>query len=336
AEREGTPIYLRDVATVQVGGDFRRGALDLNGREVVGGIVVMRTGQNAMEVIRGVKAKIAQISPSLPPGVTIKPFYDRSELIDRTIGTLKHALWEEIILVTLAHIIFLWHFRSILIVTLPLPISILTSFVLMKQFGITSNIMSLSGIAIAIGVLVDAAIVMTENVIRHCEKAEDEKKGRLTAAETMAVTLEASKQVGRPIFFAMVIIILAFVPVFALTGQEGKLFHPLAFTKTFAMIGSTLLAVTIVPALCAALVRGPFHSEDRNLVMRGLLKIYDPILTWALDHRKTTLSFAAALLASAFVIAWGLPKAVVHKLAENNWPRLANLTKGFGREFMPP
>ncbi len=218
------------------------------------------------------KEKIAQISPSLPPGVTIKSFYDRSELIDRTIETLKHALFEEIILVTLAHIVFLFHFRSILIVTLPLPISILISFILMKQFGITSNIMSLSGIAIAIGVLVDAAIVLTENVIRHAEEAEKLKGSRLTRAETFDVVRTASAQVGRPIFFAMAIIILAFVPVFSLTGQEGKLFHPLAFTKTFAMIGSTLLAVTIVPVLCTWLVRGPFHSEDRNIVMRLLLR----------------------------------------------------------------
>jgi Cu(I)/Ag(I) efflux system membrane protein CusA/SilA len=335
-EKKGTPIYLRDIATVQLGGDFRRGALDIDGNEVVGGVVVMRTGENAMQVICAVKEKIAQISPSLPPGVSIKSFYDRSELIDRTIDTLKHALTEEIILVTLAHIIFLWHFRSILIVTFPLPVSILISFILMRQFGITSNIMSLSGIAIAIGVLVDAAIVMTENVIRHCEKAEEEKKGRLTAAETMAVTLKASKQVGRPIFFAMVIIILAFVPVFALTGQEGKLFHPLAFTKTFAMIGSTLLAVTIVPALAAALVRGPFHSEDRNVVMRVLLKIYDPVLSWALDHRKAVMSFAAALLVSALIVAFGLPLAWNLKLHDSGWHRLAGATKGFGSEFMPP
>jgi len=174
-EREGTPVYLRDVATIQIGGDFRRGALDLNGREVVGGTVVMRTGENARDVIERVKEKIEQITHSLPPGVTIRPFYDRSDLIERTLDTLRHALWEEVILVTLAHIIFLWHFRSILIVTLPLPVSILISFILMKEFGITSNIMSLSGIAIAIGVLVDAAIVMTENVIRHCERAEEEK-----------------------------------------------------------------------------------------------------------------------------------------------------------------
>src|SRR5437867_1255135 len=340
-ERYGTPIYLRDVATVQVGGDFRRGALDVDGQEVVGGTVVMRTGENAMNVIQRVKGKIAQISPGLPPGVSIQSFYDRSELIDRTLDTLKHALTEEIILVTLAHIIFLFHFRSILIVTLPLSLSILISFVLMKQFGITSNIMSLSGIAIAIGVLVDAGIVMTENVIRHCERAEEEKVGRwesgktgradhplsnaptfppaesvrLTHLEKWSVVLAASKQVGRPIFYAMVIIILAFVPVFALSGREGKLFHPLAFTKTFAMIGSTLLAVTVVPALCAALVRGPFHAEDRNWVMRVLLGIYNPVLDWALEHRKTVISGAAVLLASALVIAFGLPRPLIETLA---------------------
>jgi len=335
AERNGTPIYLRDVAAIQIGGEFRRGALDVGGREVVGGIVVMRTGENGLAVINRVKEKIAQITPSLPPGVSIRPFYDRATLIERTLDTLRHALAEEIILVTLAHIIFLWHFRSILIVTFPLPVSILVSFILMNRFGVSSNIMSLSGIAIAIGVLVDAAIVMTENVIRHCERAEEKKGGRLDARETSAVVLEASQQVGRPIFFAMVIIILAFVPVFALSGQAGKLFHPLAFTKTFAMIGSTVLAVTIVPVLCALLVRGPFHAEDKNWVMKGLLRLYDPVLTWALGHRKTVLGLAALLLAAALVLAAGLPRTWVQQLERKKFPALARLAKGMGREFMP-
>jgi Cu(I)/Ag(I) efflux system membrane protein CusA/SilA len=381
-ERGGVPIYLKDVATVQIGGDFRRGTLDVDGREVVGGIVVMRNGENALATINRVKEKIRAIQISLPPGVTIKSFYDRAELIERTIDTLKHALAEEILLVTLAHIIFLWHFRSILIVTVPLPLSILVSFILMEKFGISSNIMSLSGIAIAIGVLVDAGIVMTENVIRHCERAEEEKQRkcsvisiqpsvaagapsaptaisassslaptgeedrgegangtpstaasppaaaplntvslttdhstRLTAEETLAVVLTSAQQVGRPIFFAMVIIILAFLPVFALSGQEGKLFHPLAFTKTFAMIGSTLLAVTIVPVLCSFLVRGPFHSEDRNWVMRVLLAIYDPILDLALRWRKTVMAGAAVLLVFALLIAFGIPRPAMLWLA---------------------
>ncbi|MFO1486398.1 MAG: CusA/CzcA family heavy metal efflux RND transporter [Verrucomicrobiaceae bacterium] len=333
---EGTPIYLKDVATVQIGGDFRRGALDLSGHEAVGGTVVMRTGENAKAVIERIKEKIAQIAPSLPPGVTIKSFYDRSELIDSTIDTLKHALLEETILVTLAHIIFLWHFRSILIVTLPLPISILISFLLMKESGITSNIMSLTGIAIAIGVLVDAAIVVTENVIRHCEKAEDAKGSRLDASETWQVTLAACTQVGRPIFFAMAIIILAFVPVFALAGQEGKLFHPLAFTKTFAMIGSTLLAVTLVPVLCSLLVRGPFHAEEHNLVMKFLLRLYEPTLNWVLDHRKTVIASAFLILSVSLVIAFGLPRSTVKQLRDAGYPRLAETVTGFGKEFMPP
>ena len=332
----GTPIYLKDVATIQIGGDYRRGALDLNGREAVGGTVVMRTGENAKAVIERVKQKIDEIASSLPPGVTIRPFYDRSELIDRTIDTLKHALIEEIILVTLAHVIFLWHFRSILIVTLPLPISILLSFLLMKEFGITSNIMSLTGIAIAIGVLVDAAIVVTENVIRHCEKAEEEAGRALSRDETWTTTLAACKQVGRPIFFAMAIIILAFIPVFALSGQEGKLFHPLAFTKTFAMVGSTLLAVTLVPVLCSLLVRGPFHSEDRNLVMKMLLKIYEPTLDWALHHRKTVVAGAFLILSFSLVVAFGLPRGIVLKLREAGHLQTAALVTGFGKEFMPP
>jgi Cu(I)/Ag(I) efflux system membrane protein CusA/SilA len=312
-QQNGLPLYLQDIAEISIGGDFRRGALDIDGREVVGGVVVMRTGENAMQVIEKVKKKIATISPSLPPGITIEPFYDRSGLIERTIGTLRHALIEEIILVTLAHIIFLWHFRSILIVTVPLPVSILISFILMKELGISSNIMSLAGIAIAIGVLVDAGIVMTENVIRHCEKAERLKGSRLTALETLAHTREAAHQVGRPIFFAMAIIILAFLPVFALGGQEGKLFHPLAFTKTFAMVGATLLGVTLVPVLCTLLVRGPFHSEDDNLVMKFLRRLYQPTLEWALGSGKLVLLAASVLL----VVALGLASRI-------------------GTEFMPP
>lgn len=335
-ERAGTPIYLRDVATIQLGGDFRRGALDVDGREVVGGVVVMRTGENALAVIQAVKDKIAQVSASLPPGLSIQPFYDRSTLIERSIATLKRALAEEILLVALAHILFLWHFRSILIVTLPLPVSILISFILMKEFGFTSNIMSLSGIAIAIGVLVDAGIVMAENVIRQCEQREaGPPPRRLSPDEVWQVTLKAAQQVGRPIFFAMVIIILAFVPVFTLHGEEGKLFHPLAFTKTFAMIGSTLLAVTVVPALCTFLVRGPFRREEDNWVMKRLLRFYDPALSWALSHRGAVLGGAAALLAAAFVLAAGLPRPVVRMLDSWGWDSTARIARGMGSEFMP-
>jgi copper/silver efflux system protein len=313
--RNDVPVYLRDIATVQVGGDYRRGALDVDGHEVVGGTVVMRSGENAYQVIQDVKAKIAQISAGLPPGVSLEPFYDRSDLISRAIDTLKHTLWEAVILVTLMHVIFLFHFRSILIVTLPLPASILVAFILMKEFGIQSHIMSLTGIAIAIGVLVDAGIVMVENVIRHCE-LEEKRLGRaLTKDETFQLTLKASQHVGRPIFFAMGIIILAFVPIFTLGGQEGKLFHPLAWTKSFAMVGATILAVTLVPVLCTFLVRGPFHSEDRNWLMRGLLAIYDPVLDWALRRRKTVLTLAGVLLAFSCILAFGVPEFIRETIA---------------------
>jgi copper/silver efflux system protein len=341
--RNGTPLTIRDVATVQIGGDFRRGALDVNGREVVGGIVVMRYGENAYKVIQDIKARLATLAPGLPAGVTVEPFYDRADLIQRAIDTLKHALTEEIILVTLAHILFLFHFRSILIVTLPLPASILVSFILMDQFGIPSNIMSLTGIAISIGVLVDAGIVMTENVIRHCERALEEK-GRagplgppvgpspaLTPREVFDLTLEAATQVGRPMFFSMMIIVLAFVPVFMLSGQEGKLFHPLAYTKSFALLGAVIMAITAVPVFCTYLVRGPFKPESENWLMKFLLRGYEPALDWALTHRKTVLALAATLLAVTSAIAFGLPRSVTSRLS----PQVSRHLSGFGSEFMP-
>lgn len=301
AAADGTPVYVRNVASVHLGPEFRRGVLDKNGQDVVGGVVLIRYGANASEVIQAVKEKIKALEPGLPRGVRLVSFYDRSTLIRHVVGTLTRALIEEIVLVTLAHVVFLWHFRSILIVTLPLPLAVLISFLLMKYLGISSNIMSLGGIAIAIGVLVDAGIVMTENVMRHAERhAEEHGEYRSKIRE---ITLAAARLVGRPIFFAMTIIILAFVPVFALTGMEGKLFHPLAFTKTFAMLGSTLIAVTLVPVLCTFLIRGRLHREEDNPVMRLLRAIYRPVLRWALNHRLLTLGAAAALFAAAVFLA---------------------------------
>lgn len=297
----GTPIYVRNVASVQLGPEFRRGVLDNGGKEAVGGVVVIRYGANPLEVIKAVKQKLADLQSGLPRGVRVTPFYDRSTLINHAVDTLRHALIEEIILVTLAHVIFLWHFRSILIVTLPLPLAVVSAFLFMKGVGISSNIMSLGGIAIAIGVLVDAGIVMTENVLRQAEKFTQEHGDY--RPHIWQITLDAAKVVGRPIFFAMIIIILAFVPVFALTGMEGKMFHPLAFTKTFAMIASTIMAVTLVPVLCTFLVRGKLHREDENPVMRGLRGVYRPILSWALRHRALTLAAAALLFVAALYTA---------------------------------
>ena len=307
----GTPVYVRNVAAVQLGPEFRRGVLDKAGIDAVGGVVVIRYGANALQVIDSVKAKIQAMQPGLPKGVRINSFYDRSSLIRNAVNTLRSALVEEIILVTLAHIVFLWHFRSILIVSIPLPLAVLTSFLFMHYFGISSNIMSLGGIAIAIGVLVDAGIVMTENVLRHAETYNQEHgEYRSRIGE---ITLGAARLVGRPIFFAMTIIILAFVPVFALTGMEGKLFHPLAFTKTFAMVGSTIIAVTLVPVLCTFLIRGRLHREESNPVMWILRAVYAPVLRFALRHRVLTLASAALLFGFAVFLAGSI-----------------------GSEFMPP
>lgn len=308
--QNGIPIYVRNVADVKIGNAFRTGTLDKNGKEAVGGVVIARYGVNTLEVIDAVKEKIAALQAGLPQGVQIVPFYDRTQLILRATSTLKRALIEELILVTLAHIVFLAHFRSILIVTIPLPLAVLLSFLFMKVMGISSNLMSLSGIAIAIGVLVDAGIVVTENAFRFLEKRKVDPKDRRRVWDTV---LDSTRLVGRPVFFSMAIIILAFVPVFALTGQEGKLFHPLAFTKTFAMIGATVIAVTLVPVLCTFLLGGKFHSEQSNPVMRFLQTLYRPALRFALNHRLITITLAALLFASAIV-----------------------MTLGIGKEFMPP
>jgi len=306
----GTPLYVRNVADVKLGNAFRTGALDKNGKEAVGGVVIARYGVNTLDVIDAVKQKINALQPGLPSGVRIVPFYDRTQLIERATHTLKRALIEELLLVTLAHILFLAHFRSILIVTIPLPLAVLLSFLFMRYMDISSNLMSLAGIAIAIGVLVDAGIVVTENAFRFLEQRKIDPRDRKAVWETV---LDSTRLVGRPVFFSMAIIVLAFIPVFSLTGQEGKLFHPLAFTKTFAMVGATIIAVTLVPVLCTYLLGGKFHSEQSNPVMRGLHFIYRPALRFALSHRLLTVSVAFLLFAGAIVLATGI-----------------------GREFMPP
>jgi Cu(I)/Ag(I) efflux system membrane protein CusA/SilA len=349
--RNGTPVYVSNLGTVALGPEFRRGALEKNGREVVGGVVTMRYGESAPEIIGRVKEKIAQLSRGLPAGVKIVPFYDRSELIARAIGTLRRSLYEEILLVTLAHVVFLMHFRSILIVTLPLPLAILTSFLLMRVFGITSNIMSLGGIAIAIGVLVDAGIVITENVFRHYEADGNRKP-------IVEIVRDAARQIGRPIFFSMVIILLAFLPVFSLSGEEGKLFHPLAFTKTFAMIGATVLSVTLVPVLATFLIRGRIHREEDNRVMRLARRLYEPVLAGALRHKALTIGVAVlAFVVSLVLVAGGgellapiagpasvLANVTGRPALRTLADRLASaqswlnrtLAPGVGREFMPP
>jgi Cu(I)/Ag(I) efflux system membrane protein CusA/SilA len=313
--QNGTPIYVKNVADVKLGNAFRTGVLDRDGREAVGGVVIARYGVNTLDVINAVKERINALQVGLPQGVKIVPFYDRTQLIDRATHTLKRALIEELILVTLAHIIFLAHFRSILIVTIPLPLAVLISFLFMHYMGISSNLMSLSGIAIAIGVLVDAGIVVTENAFRFLEQRQVDPKDRKRVWDTV---LESTKLVGRPVFFSVAIIILAFIPVFALTGQEGKLFHPLAFTKTFAMVGAALIAVTLVPVLCTYLLGGKFHAEQSNPVMRFLHALYRPALLWALRHRAITVSIALVLFAGAVVLATGIGKEFMPPLNEGD------------------
>ncbi len=295
----GVPVYVHQVGEVRVGDAFRVASLVKGRDEAVGGVVVARTGANAQQVIDGVKARIAQISPGLPPGVRIVPFYDRSTLIGQAVDTLRITLLEEIALVTLAHVIFLMHLRSILVVTLPLPLAVLISFLGMYYAGISSNIMSLAGIAIAIGVLVDAGIVVTENAFRHVERSGVDVRDRRAVWRAV---LESTRLVGRPVFFSMAIIVLAFIPVFALTGQAGKLFQPLAFTKTFAVLAATVLAVTLVPVLCTLLLGGRLHDEAANPVMRGLRRVYRPSLEGALSHRWATIAGAVLLLAGALVV----------------------------------
>jgi Cu(I)/Ag(I) efflux system membrane protein CusA/SilA len=312
---EGTPVYVKNVAAVKLGEAFRTGALDKNGKEAVGGVVVARYGVNTLDVIEGVKRRLEELKPGLPEGVRVVAFYDRTQLIERATDTLKRALLEEILLVTLAHIIFLAHFRSILIVTVPLPLAVLMSFLCMKYAGVGSNLMSLSGIAIAIGVLVDAGIVVTENAFRFMEKRGVDPKDR---SAVWNAVLDSTRLVGRPVFFSMAIIILAFVPVFALTGQEGKLFHPLAFTKTFAMVGATIIAVTLVPVLCTLLLGGKFHSEQSNPVMRLLACVYRPVLNWALSHRVVTVALACVLFAGAVFLASGIGKEFMPPLNEGD------------------
>jgi len=286
ADMRGTPIYVKTIGTVQLGGAIRRGMLDMNGEgEAVGGIVVMRYGENAKDVIDRVKEKIVSLEKGLPPGVKIMVSYDRSDLIERAITTLKHALVEESIVVSLVILVFLLHFQSALVIVLTLPIAVLISFITMKLMGVSSNIMSLGGIAIAIGVLVDAGVIMVENCYRHLSEMPPEER----AEKRLEVIITSAKQVGRAIFFSLAIIILSFVPVFLLEGQEGKLFHPLAFTKTFSMMGSAFIAITLVPVLMYFFMRGKMPPESANPVSTFFIRLYSPVIRWVLKWKKTTI-----------------------------------------------
>ncbi|MFI5144468.1 MAG: efflux RND transporter permease subunit, partial [Ignavibacteria bacterium] len=300
AATNGIGIRIGDIGTVQIGGDTRRGVLDLNGEgEVVGGIIVMRYGENAAEVIQRVKDKIKELEKGLPEGVKIVTSYDRSILIENAIDTLKHSLLEEALVVSLIIMIFLFHFRSAIRILIEMPVSVLIAFILMKQFGITSNIMSLGGLIISIGVLVDSSIVMVENAYRNIAQAA----ARGDVIDYTEISIKSAKQVGRAIFFSIGIIVVSFLPVFMLQGEEGKLFHPLAFTKTFALAGSAIITITLVPMLMTLFMRGKFHPEEKNPVSKFFRMLYEPLLNLALKYRKTTLALnIIALLATVPII----------------------------------
>ena len=307
ADRNGTPILIKDIGLVRLGPDLRRGLAEANGQgEVVGGIVVARFGENARAVIDGVKAKLTELKSGLPPGVVITPAYDRSNLIDRAVENLKHKLLEEMIVVALVCIIFLLHFRSSLVAIVTLPLGVLISLGIMYEAGISANIMSLGGIALAIGVMVDAAVIMIENAHKHIEHAPpDAPRGPLI--------LEAAKEVGPSLFFSLLVITVSFLPIFALTGESGRLFKPLAYTKTFAMAGASLLAVTLVPVMMLAFLRGKIPAESRNPLNRVAQAVYHPLLEGVLRFPKLAIGVAVILVA---ITAYPLSQ--------------------LGSEFMPP
>jgi copper/silver efflux system protein len=295
-DERGTPILVRNIGKVVLGPDIRRGSAELDGTgEVVGGIVVVRFGVNAYDVIQRVKEKIKEVTPSLPKGVEIVTTYDRSDLIERSIANLTEKLIEESIIVSLVIVLFLFHFRSALVPILTLPVAILLSFVAMYYINLGSNIMSLGGIAIAIGAMVDAAIIMVENA--HTRLEEWEKEGK--PIPRLELLIQAAKQVGRPLFFSLLIITVSFLPIFTLEAQEGRLFKPLAFTKTFAMFFAAFLSVTLAPVLMVILIRGKIIPEEKNPINRFLIWIYQPVVHFALRWKKTILIFAVlAMLAT--------------------------------------
>jgi len=313
--RNGTPVLIKDLGTVSFGPDIREGVAEWNGEgETVGGIVVMRYGLNALNVINGVKKKLAEIKGSLPPGVEIVSGYDRGGLISESINTLKHSLIEEAIIVSLVIIVFLFHFRSALIPILTLPIALVISFIPMYYLNVSSNIMSLGGLALAIGVLVDAAIVMVENGYRHLS----ERPVQPTEQERVRILIDAAKQVGPALFFSLLIIVVSFLPVFLLEAQEGRMFRPLAWTKTLAVGFSSLLAITLVPILMVIFIRGKLRPESENPISRITQAIYLPVLRLCLRFRKTTLLLNLVFLLVTFPLIFKLGSQFMPPLYEGS------------------
>jgi Cu(I)/Ag(I) efflux system membrane protein CusA/SilA len=295
--RGGTPVTVGDVARVQMAPDFRRGIAELNGQgEVVGGVIVVRQGADTLAVINAVKARLAELRASLPPGVEVVTVYDRSSLIERAVSNLWEKLAEEFLVVALVVALFLLHFRSSLVVIITLPLGVLAAFIVMRLQGVNANIMSLGGIAIAIGAMVDAAIVMVENAHKKLEHARDEE-GAVSDLRRRQLILEAAVEVGPALFFSLLIITLSFLPIFTLEAQEGRLFRPLALTKTYAMAAAAGLSITIVPVLMTMFIKGRIRRESENPVNRALIAAYRPALKWVLRKPRLTLAIAAVVLA---------------------------------------
>ena len=301
--RGGVPVTLGDIARIQVGPEIRRGIAELNGEgEVAGGVIILRSGKNARETIAGVKEKLATLKQSLPPGVEIVTTYDRSELIDKAVDNLTTKLLEEFIVVAIVCALFLWHARSALVAILTLPLGILIAFLVMRFQGINANIMSLGGIAIAIGAMVDAAIVMIENAHKHLEKWQnDNPDAEMPGEKRWQLIVDAAVEVGPALFLSLLIITFSFLPIFTLEGQEGRLFSPLAFTKTYAMAGAAILSITLIPVLMGYFIRGKIPSEEKNPISRFLMKIYRPALDWSLKSPKKLLVIAVLIFATS---AW--------------------------------
>ncbi|MFJ3044718.1 efflux RND transporter permease subunit [Herbaspirillum chlorophenolicum] len=304
--KNSVPVKLGDVATIQLGPEMRRGIAELNGEgETVGGVIVLRSGKNARDTIAAVKTRLEELKKSLPAGVEVVPVYDRSQLIDRAIDNLSHKLLEEFIVVAVVCGLFLWHLRSALVAIVSLPLGIMIAFIVMRYQGVNANIMSLGGIAIAIGAMVDAAVVMIENAHKHIEEWKHRHPGQSLQGEThWKVIGEAAAEVGPTLFFCLLIITLSFIPVFTLEAQEGRLFGPLAFTKTYAMAGAAGLSVTLIPILMGYMIRGNIPSENSNPLNRWLIRCYRPLLEAVLRRPKTTLAIAAlALLTTLWPIS---------------------------------
>ena len=317
--KNGTPVLVRDVGTVSYGPDIREGVAEWNGKgETVGGIIVMRQGENALKVIQGVKQKLRDIAPSLPPGVEIMSGYDRSGLIEASIKTLQRDLLEEVAIVSLIIVVFLFHFRSALIAIVALPIAVLVSFLPIYFLGVTSNIMSLGGLALAIGVLVDASIVMVENGYRHLSERQQDSKTPLTEPERRTVLIKAAKQVGPALFFSLLIIIVSFLPVFMLQAQSGRMFRPLAWSKTLSEACSSILAITLVPVLMTMLIRGRLRPESANPISRVTQAIYRPILRFCLRHRKLTIAVNLLFLLLTLPLAFRLGSQFMPSLFEGS------------------